>query len=420
VTGDAPQPVAPGRGGDADRPPDVVVTPPPHHPRFPLADGVRGVASVAVVVVHAWFFSGGFGGYGNSLENRAVVRLDVVIAFFFILSAFLLYRPMIAHRAGGPPGLTLSRYARSRFLRVYPPYWVALTVLAIVPGLVGVFSSDWWHFYSLFGNWDQYLYGNPDCAGQHFRCGLPQTWTLTTELSFYIVLPAYAALTARLARGRSVRGWVRVELALIAGLAAVSLFLNVPPADLRDQAWFRFSFLGHFYWLGLGLALAVVSVGLRGRMWRWLDRLAAAPALAWGLGLAVYAVMVMVFPAVPFIVAGDTTAEFLGLHLAQGLLATLFLIPVLLGDPNSALPRRLLANPVVAWLGLVSYGIYLWHVTIAYDLGTGGADAGFWTVLLGSALIAVPLAALTHYAIERPLLRRRNRPLRELLRRRSP
>ena len=409
-------PAAPGAGDQ--RPAPDVLTPPPHHPRFPLADGVRGVAAIGVVLVHTWLFTGGFNGFADTLPNRAMVRLDGLVVFFFVLSAFLLYRPMIAHRAGGPAGLTLSRYARSRFLRVYPPYWVVLTALAIFPGLVGVFSGDWWKFYTLLSNFDQNLYGNPECFGQTFVCGLPQTWTLTTEITFYLMLPAYAALTERLARGRSVRSWARAELALLAGLAALSIFLNVPPVDLRNETWFRFSFIGHFYWLGLGLAFAVVSVGLRGQMPRWLDRLAATPALAWGGTLALYGLMVAVFPAAPFIVARDTTLEFLGLHLAQGAFAALFLVPVLLGNPNSSLPRRLLANPVIAWLGLVSYGIYLWHVTIAYDLGTGGGGAGFWTVLIGTVALSVPLAALVHYAIERPLLRVRERPLRNLLRRR--
>ena len=378
---------------------------------------MRGVAAIGVLLVHTWLFTGGFNGFENTLPNRAMVRLDGLVVFFFVLSAFLLYRPMIAHRAGGPAGLTLSRYARSRFLRVYPPYWVVLTALAIFPGLVGVFSGDWWKFYTLLSNFDQNLYGNPECSGQTFVCGLPQTWTLTTEITFYLMLPAYAALTARLARGRSVRSWARAELALLAGLAALSIFLNVPPVDLRNETWFRFSFIGHFYWLGLGLAFAVVSVGLRGQMPRWLDRLAATPALAWGGAGSLRADGRRV-PRVAVHRRPRHDAEFLGLHLAQGAFAALFLRPGAARDPNSSLPRRLLANPVIAWLGLVSYGIYLWHVTIAYDLGIGGGGAGFWTVLIGTVALSVPLAALVHYAIERPLLRVRERPLRNLLRRR--
>jgi peptidoglycan/LPS O-acetylase OafA/YrhL len=399
--------------------PDVVA-PPPYHPRFPLSDGVRGIAATAIVAVHVWLFTGGFGGFDATLANRAMVRLDGLVSVFFLLSAFLLYRPMIAHRVGGPPRPRVADYAKGRFLRIYPAYWVALTGLAIVPGLVGVFSGDWWAFYSL-GFYLDPLYGTSACPStgtEQFRCGLPQSWTLTAEVTFYAVLPIYAAITSRIARGRDARGWMRAELTLLAGLAAVSVFLNVPPASLLDDPWFRFSFLGHFYWIALGLALAVLSVGLQGRgaLPRPLRVATSRPALPWVGALAIYLVLVAAIPPTPFIVARFTTEQFLGIHLAQGALAMLLLIPVVFGNPNVGLPARVLTIPVIAWLGLISYGLYLWHVTIAFDLGFGGADAGFGTVLAGTLLVAIPLAAASYYLIERPLMRLKYRRLRDALR----
>ena len=32
-------------------------------------------------------------------------------------------------------------------LRIVPAYWVALTVLAVFPGIAGVFGGDWWRYY---------------------------------------------------------------------------------------------------------------------------------------------------------------------------------------------------------------------------------------------------------------------------------
>lgn len=389
---------------------------PPRHRLFPLADGVRGVAAVSIVIVHVWLFTGGFGGFGDNLGNRAVVRLDGMVSIFFVLSAFLLYRPMIAHRAGGPGAPRVGDYARRRFLRIYPAYWLALTVLAIVPGLFGVFSSDWPAFYSLVVNLDP-AYDSAVCpAADSFACGLPQSWTLTTEISFYILLPFYALLAARLARGRSTGSWVRLELILLAVLAALSVFLNMDPAALRDEPWFRFTFLGHFFWLALGLALAVLSVAYqqRSELPRPLRLLALQPGLCWALALAVYLVTVFTLQPVPFIVADDTTPQFLATHLAHGALATLIVVPVVFGDPNAGLPRRTLANPLIAWLGLISYGFYLWHVTIAYYLGFGGAEGSFGAVLLLTVAISIPLAAASYYLLERPLMRLKSRPLRRL------
>src|SRR3954464_7616756 len=127
------------------RPPDIL-SPPPRHARFPLAARTRGAPAPAAAIVHAWLFTGGFGGFGDSIGNRLMVRLDVAVSIFFFLSAFLLYRPMIAARAGGPKSPTVRDYYRRRFLRIYPAFWVALTVLAIFPGLVGVFTDHWLSF----------------------------------------------------------------------------------------------------------------------------------------------------------------------------------------------------------------------------------------------------------------------------------
>ena len=389
---------------------------PARHRLFPLADGVRGIAAVSIVVVHVWLFTGGFGGFGDTLGNRAVVRLDGMVSIFFVLSAFLLYRPMIAHRNGGPGAPRVGDYARRRFLRIYPAYWLALTVLAIVPGLFGVFSSHWPAFYSLAVN----LAGADEldnfvCA-EACACGLPQSWTLTTEMSFYLLLPFYALLTARLTRGRAPGSWVRIELILLAALAALSVFLNMDPASLRNEPWFRFTFLGHFFWLALGLGLAVLSVAYqqRSELPQPLRLLAARPGLCWALALAIYLVTVFTLQPVPFIVADDTTPQFLATHLAHGTLATLIVVPVVFGDPNARLPRRTLANPLIAWLGLISYGFYLWHVTIAYYLGFGGAEGGFGTVLLLTVAITLPIAAASYYLLERPLMRLKHRPFRQL------
>jgi peptidoglycan/LPS O-acetylase OafA/YrhL len=383
-----------------------VVAPPPRHPRFPLSEGVRGIAAIAVVIVHSWIFAGRFGD-GTGLANRLVVRLDSMVAIFFLLSAFLLYRPMIAHRAGGPAAPRTRSFARRRFLRIFPAYWMALTVLAIVPGLAGVFSDKWWTFYSL----TEYLHPVTDtavCGGQGFNCGLLQSWSLTVELTFYLLLPFFALLTARIARRRSVRSWMRAELILIALLAVASLTLALLPLGLREKPWFDYTFVAHFDWLGMGLALAVLSV-VYGRREEALPRplriAASHPGLCWVGALALYFATVFAFRPVPFTVADFTNQEFLAIHLLQCGVAILLMLPVVFGNPNVGIPRRILSNRYLLWLGLISYGFYLWQVTIGIDLGFGGANEGFATVLIGTVLIAIPIAAASYYLIERPLMR---------------
>jgi peptidoglycan/LPS O-acetylase OafA/YrhL len=116
-------------------------------------------------------------------------------------------------------------------------------------------------------------------------------------------------------------------------------------------------------------------------------------------------------------VAPFSNLQHIGLDVAQGLVAALLLLPVVFGDPNRGIAARLLGHPLTVWLGLISYGLYLWSVTITVDLGVGGAEAGFWPVLFLSFLITLPFAAASYYLIERPLMRLKYRSLREILRR---
>ena len=403
--------------------PDVVA-PPPRHPRFPLTVGMRGIPAIAIIVGHAWFFTGGFGGFTESIPNRAMVRMDGLVALFFLLSAFLLYRPMIAHRAGGPAAPRVTDYARRRFIRLYPAYWVALTVFAAAIGLYGVFSENWWAFYSLTDFLDLGLHGVCP-TDEEFFCGLPQSWTLGVDMTFYVLLPFYAALTGLLARGREVRSWVRIELSLLAVLGAASLLLGGPPLELRGLDWFRFSALGHFFWFALGLALAVISiVDWRTELpkaSRLARKLISRPALFWAGGLAIYVFTVFAFYPAPFIIAPFRDGwEYTTLNLIQGAGAVLLFIPTVFGSPNRGLPAKIVGHPVLMWIGLISYGLLLWNVTIAVLLGYPGADEGYWTVLILGALATLPLAALSYYLVERPLMKLKYRPLREVLGRKRP
>jgi peptidoglycan/LPS O-acetylase OafA/YrhL len=358
---------------------------------------MRAIAALSVLVSHAAVLGGAIGG---DLGNRLIAHLNIGVTIFFLISGFLLYRPFIARRAGGPGAPQTADYARRRVLRIYPAYWVVLTVLVLIPGLVGVYEGHWFSQYALL-----HTVIRPDdggCTAAILDCGLAQTWSLGIEITFYAALPLYVLGTGALARGRSVGAWMRAELLLLAAISAASVILLAA----LDQTlwWFDGTLLGFFWWFALGMGMAVVSVAIERRPEppAAIRFIAERPELFWIAAIGGYVVLCLSVTPSAFLLGGD---EQIAIHLAFGAIALLLLLPAVFGDQAGGAPRRFLAHPVVAWLGLISYGIFLWHYVVALHLGAGGADWSFLPVLLGTLAITIPIAAASYYVVERPLLR---------------
>ena len=113
----------------------TITAPPPGHRRFPLLGPFRGFAVLAIIVVHTAVLT-------DVWRFPAFRHIGFVLTLFFVLSGFLLYRPFIAWRTGGPAPPRFRDYGLARFLRIAPGYWFALTLLAIYPGVLGPFSGE--------------------------------------------------------------------------------------------------------------------------------------------------------------------------------------------------------------------------------------------------------------------------------------
>ncbi len=385
--------------------PDAVA-PPPHHPRFPLFDGLRAIAVICVVLTH----TPGSEALPEYLQ-RLQVNLSVGVTFFFLISGFLLYRPFIAARGGGAARPPIDSYAKRRFLRIYPAYWVALTVLTLLPGFLGVYPGGAPAQYTLVQTLP--VLGGP-FTGPFGALG--QTWSLVVELSFYIALPLYALGVAKLTRRFEGRGWMRVELLILAGLAVVSLLVRFGlPGEPSE--WISFTILGSFVAFSFGMGLAVASVALANRAEQpALVRLTTSyPAAPWALAIALYVALCLLIVPESFI--EQTRAQQLTAAAGFAVVGFLLLLPAVFGDGAGGLPRRLLAHPVVAWIGLVSYGIFLWHFAVALKF----VGEPYLVSLLGTLSISIALGALSYYLIERPILRLKYRRVSDLIgRRRRP
>ena len=209
---------------------EAAMAPPRSHARFPLFDSLRGLAAISILFVHVAIFTDGF---GDTWHGRLVAHLDIGVPFFFLLSAFLLYRPFVAARVRAGDRPVLAGYARRRFLRIAPAYWAVLTIAAIAPGMAGIFSGNWWVYYGLLQNYPVYT---PEgiCATHPYRCAIPPVWSLSIEVFFYVLLPFFVLLMAWLGKHR--RGsWLGPELIAVVVLSIVSLLDPEPHPAGRSR-----------------------------------------------------------------------------------------------------------------------------------------------------------------------------------------
>jgi peptidoglycan/LPS O-acetylase OafA/YrhL len=110
-----------------------------------------------------------------------------------------------------------------------------------------------------------------------------------------------------------------------------------------------------------------------------------------------------------------TTGQQIAQHALYGAIAFFLLLPAVFAGDGGGVPRRVLGNRVVAWLGLVSYGIFLWHHPIAVKLSEvdhHGWFPGFRMLGITAATFAIALvcATISYYVLERPILRYKDRP----------
>ena len=374
--------------------PDAVA-PPPGNPRFPLFDSLRAVAALSVVATH----TSGLTTFNsaNNLLGPFTARLNVGVTIFFVISGFLIYRPFVAARMNGRPAPAPVAYARRRLLRIVPGYWVALTVLAIWPGLVGVFTDQWYAYYGYIQN----------LRGGWAVTGLSPAWSLCVEMSFYLLLPFYAMAAARLLRRRDRFSQARREYAALAALAVASIAAHSYFHVVAPRSTFHNTLPGTFLWFALGMGLAVASAAWHGQPEaRWPPPMRLVANHAWVTWAACFAALVLTtriglprtYP--PLYTQFRWGAE----YVLYGTIAFFFVLPAVFGDDRGGLPRRVLAWRPLAWLGLISYGIFLYHLPFALKFNEW-LPHSYVLITLATAGAAVACATASYYLVERPLLR---------------
>ncbi len=331
-------------------------------PRDVHLDALRGVAAVTVMLGHA-YLQGTLAAFGEIGDLTHVgYAMALAVRCFFVLSGFLLMRGVLADREARPAGWS-SRYAIRRVARIWPLYAVGGVFMASV-----AYWRGWLNLPVLV----QYFTFTQNYALRAPLLG--PAWTIGCEILYYAMLPA---LVVWVSRRRSLR--VQVAGPILAGLAA----LGVRPL---------LSKLGHDGGrLVLGLVvldlLIVFMAGVALALYRR-ARPRAGSGSPWAVPAALAALLLLVLlgPVGPDRLWDVASAVSL----------------VVLVDADR------LRNRALAWLGAISYGVYLLHiptgaVVTSWSFGLSG-PARLVTSVVAVVAATLGLAALAHRWIELPAI----------------
>jgi peptidoglycan/LPS O-acetylase OafA/YrhL len=351
--------------------------PRPAAPRFELIDSLRALAAGSVFLYHLAAVRPTLPAVVGKLFRHG----NAGVVLFFLISGFLLYRPFVAARAGqGRPVRVRDFYVR-RVLRIVPAYWLALTLLALYPGLPD-FGHRWWQFYALGQIYDPHT----------TFAGIGPAWSLCIEASFYLVLPLYAVVMDRALAGTPARRRTPVELAALAGLAALSAGLHQWIHQQGASGNLGFTLPGTFYLFAVGMGVAVMHVHWQATGSAALARLARWAPACWLAAAALYVGLSLTI-----------SAQTLGsVHPVYALVALLILAPAVAGPRGRA--ARALAWRPLALAGLISYAFYLWHQPILFQLARHVHAVGL--LGLSAAALTIGVACLSYVLVERPAQRR--------------
>jgi len=366
--------------------PDIPSSPVPSlHPAYRRdIDGLRAVAVLSVLVFHAFptWLPGGF------------IGVDI----FFIISGFLISTILLnGMRAGS---FSVADFYARRVRRIFPALVLVMAACAAL-GWFALFPDE----YRMLG---KHMFGGATFSSNFFLWNevgyfdtsaetkpLLHLWSLAVEEQFYLVWPVVLWLSFK-------RRWAPWKPALLLGV--LSFIVNVSGVHNYASATF-YSPASRMWELLLGAMLAYMSVYQRSLLLgvrradapTWFD-LDGARVRNWAAATGLLLIVLGLALANP------------GKHFPGwwALLPALGALLLLAAGPGTWINRHVLGNPVMVWVGLISYPLYLWHwPLLSFMAIIEGKMPGVQaraTALLLSGL----LAWLTYLLLERPLRSPRN------------
>jgi peptidoglycan/LPS O-acetylase OafA/YrhL len=322
-------------------------------------------------------------------------HLDVGVTIFFLLSGFLLYRPRVAAHLRGEPEPALGTYLLRRAARLIPAYWLALTFFILIGAIHPHGYADYLAYYGFVQ-----IYWRSRTLG-----GIVPAYSLAIEVSFYVFLPFYSAAVRRVASiGAELAG---VAVLYITGLTVHAWLLATHPQGTIATYWLPAQI--DLFALGMGLAVLSAWSAERGVVPSFLSAAGRRPGWCWALSAGAFLVAATAL-GLPRTFGQLPRAEEMGRQVLYAATAFFLILPAVFGPQDQGRIRGLLRSRPAVWLGLISYGIFLWHYDWLIKLRQWGTIAAlghlrFVALLVMTVGLAVSCATVSWRLVERPVLR---------------
>lgn len=353
--------------------------------RYGQLDALRGIAALTVVFSHFSLLAPLIGLRHTPL--RVLCGGHEAVILFFVLSGFVL-----TLQIKGAHGLHYGEYALRRICRIYLPYSGAILVTYVCYRLANAGAINWAGPWFNAG-WQSSL-SEIDLV-RHLLFVLPFTtdqldpvvWSLVYEMRISLIFPLIVLAVYHFPTWRSLFGAAVLSLAVC--IYAVGARHYVLPASVSAE-WLPTVHYALMFVVGAALAKHRGDISAR---------LSRAPAASGVAAILLVGSLSLYFAArlLSFVASGvlsDYLFDWILTFAVSGMIACAISI--------APLARRLQMAPL-AFLGKISYSLYLFHAIVLFSVvHLAGARLGPTVSLILAAVLIIPVSYLGYLCLERP------------------
>jgi peptidoglycan/LPS O-acetylase OafA/YrhL len=349
---------------------------------YPQLDALRGIAALMVVINH-FILVGPLWWIPRSPLRVLALGHEAVI-LFFVLSGFVLTLQLISDRR-----ISYRDYVIRRICRIYLPYLAVLFAAFSAINLINIEPIEW------AGSWFNHIWTGSFSGGEildhllfigQYKANrvLPVIWSLIYEMRISLMMPLVVYCVSRFS--------ARTCLAAALCISLVSfVFAMGRNTDETSSPSFSGDWAMTAHYLGMFIVGATLAFH-RARWQRWLEKGGRTMlVLAASLTLHFLSRLIM---SITSGVVGQYIFDWCVVTGAAGIVCTAIV--------SSRFTLALAKRPIV-FLGTISYSLYLTHtavlLTVVHLMPASGSA---WRSIVTAAVLVIPVAAVTHFVVERP------------------